>query len=79
MKTRNLVLMMIIAVTICSQAAWGETTTYGWDTNLFYRTDTAAPLTDYMKARCYLDVYYPEHQKGFATVVWFSRGWINVR
>ncbi|GHU63685.1 hypothetical protein FACS1894123_06940 [Bacteroidia bacterium] len=28
----------------------------------------------YAKERCILDVYYPENQKGFATVVWFHGG-----
>jgi hypothetical protein len=31
-------------------------------------------LTDYMRERCRLDVYYPKHVGGFATVVWFHAG-----
>ena len=45
-----------------------------------YRTVTDVPyrtgegLTDYMKERCRLDVYYPTGVKGFSTVVWFHGG-----
>ena len=35
-------------------------------------------LTDYMKQRCQLDVYYPEKRPGFATVVWFHGGGLSV-
>lgn len=31
-------------------------------------------LTDYMKNRCVLDVYYPKKTKHFSTVVWFHGG-----
>jgi acetyl esterase/lipase len=31
-------------------------------------------LTDYMRQRCRLDVYYPAGAEGFATVVWFHGG-----
>lgn len=35
------------------------------------------PVSDtdaYRKERCKLDLYYPEQQKGFATIVWFHGG-----
>jgi len=31
-------------------------------------------ITDYIKERCRLDVYYPADVRGFATVVWFHGG-----
>lgn len=31
-------------------------------------------ITDYMKERCKLDIYYPENNEGFATIVWFHGG-----
>lgn len=37
------------------------------------------PVSDtdaYRKERCKLDLYYPEQQKGFATIVCFT-GWIG--
>jgi acetyl esterase/lipase len=33
-----------------------------------------AEATEYQRERCRLDVYHPEDQKGFATVVWFHGG-----
>lgn len=40
--------------------------------NLPYRTE--ATQTDYMRERCRLDLYYPEKQTNFVTVVWFHGG-----
>lgn len=45
-----------------------------------YKTDQDIPyrsgpgLTDYMRERCRLDVYAPQSQNGFSTVVWFHGG-----
>ena len=49
-----------------------ETGQYKTDADIAYRTGTG--LTDYMKSRCRLDVYYPAGKKEFATVVWFHGG-----
>ena len=40
--------------------------------NILYRS--AEDLTEYMKQRCRLDVYYPANVKSFPTVVWFHGG-----
>jgi acetyl esterase/lipase len=40
--------------------------------NILYRS--GENLTEYMKQRCRLDVYYPAHVKSFPTVVWFHGG-----
>ena len=45
---------------------------YETATNILYRE--GAQLTDYMKERCRLDVYHPNHIKHFPTVVWFHGG-----
>ncbi|MBC8243955.1 MAG: hypothetical protein H8E20_06150 [Verrucomicrobia bacterium] len=45
---------------------------YKTDADIAYRTGPG--LTDYMKSRCRLDVYYPTGKKEFATVVWFHGG-----
>ncbi len=55
-----------------SPAALAEAQPYRTDTNILYRT--GATLTDYMKERCRLDVYYPTGTNDFATVVWFHGG-----
>ena len=45
---------------------------YKTDTNILYRSE--GTLTDYMRERCRLDVYYPAEAKAFPTVVWFHGG-----
>jgi len=40
--------------------------------NILYRE--GMDLTDAMRESCRLDVYYPEHTTGFATVVWLHAG-----
>lgn len=45
---------------------------YSIVTDLLYRADDQ--LSDYMKERCRLDVYYPRDKKMFPTVVWFHGG-----
>ena len=44
---------------------------YKTTTNILYRE---GKLTEYMRERCRLDVYYPKHKKDFPTVVWFHGG-----
>ena len=52
--------------------ATDKTLEYKTDLNIAYRT--GSNLTEYMKSRCRLDVYYPSNKKEFATVVWFHGG-----
>ncbi len=59
--------------------AWVVGSSYGQEA-ANYKTLNDIPyrqgndLTDYMRQRCHLDVYYPTDVKGFATVVWFHGG-----
>ncbi|MEM7369582.1 MAG: alpha/beta hydrolase [Bacteroidota bacterium] len=54
-----------------------EATSYQTISDILYRDAADGLLTDYMKERCKLDLYYPDHQPGFATVVWFHGGGIR--
>lgn len=54
------------------QPARAEIQQYRTETNILYRAN--ADLSDYMKERCRLDVYYPTGTNDFATVVWFHGG-----
>ncbi len=47
---------------------------YEQHSDIFYRDASIEPVTDYMKERCVLDIYYPKNKHGFATVVWFHGG-----
>ena len=49
-----------------------EAVHYKTDIDIAYRSGPG--LTDYMRSRCKLDVYYPAGKKDFATVVWFHGG-----
>ena len=76
MKTNILLLVALAILTLPfsarSQAAQAPATNYQTETNILYRT--GAGVTDYMRERCRLDVYYPTHVKNFPTVVWFHGG-----
>ena len=46
-------------------------TVYETQKDILYRT---GELTDYMRERCRLDIYYPAGAKNYSTVVWFHGG-----
>jgi len=50
---------------------------YELQTNVFYRDASIESVTEYMKERCVLDIYYPKNKSGYATVVWFHGGGIK--
>lgn len=47
---------------------------YTANENIPYYPDSIAQSDTYMAERCVLDLYYPEHSDGFATIVWFHGG-----
>jgi hypothetical protein len=47
---------------------------YNIDKNILYYETGNSTITDYMRERCVLDIYYPANKKGFATVIWFHGG-----
>ncbi len=49
-------------------------TSYGLQEKIFYYDAEPAQLDDYIKERCFLDLYYPSVDSGFATIVWFHGG-----
>lgn len=49
---------------------------YAWVKDIVYRPELAE-VDEYAKQKCVLDVYYPENQTGFATVVWFHGGGLH--
>ncbi len=73
MKTKILTAAFIIIAAV-SAAAQPQPHDEGYNfiQNISY---TSADETDaYRKERCVLDIYYPETDKGFATLVWFHGG-----
>ncbi len=60
-----------------AQTSQETTANYITQTELLYLDSTITPMTDYARERCRLDIYYPENQSGFPTVVWFHGGGIT--
>tara|TARA_R110002072_G_scaffold303141_1_gene495753 strand:- start:85430 stop:86281 length:852 start_codon:yes stop_codon:yes gene_type:complete len=68
-------LISLLAQSSFAQSVSGETSAdgkYRIVSDVLYRTGEG--LTDYMKERCRLDVYYPTDVKEFSTIVWFHGG-----
>ncbi len=79
MRKKNLNLTLVvfnIAFILISNNQVHSQSIEGYEllTNIFYRDATIEPITEYMKERCVLDIYYPKNKSGYATVVWFHGG-----
>ncbi len=73
---RLVVACMVIALCSVIQAEAQGNTTYRTKYDILYRE--GGDLTEYMRERCRLDMYYPEGSKtGFTTIVWFHGGGIT--
>lgn len=71
-RTYNfLFILVIISLNTYAQEA-AETIIYKTGQDIIYRE--GPDLTNYMKERCRLDIYYPENKENFSTVVWFHGG-----
>ncbi|MCA9130821.1 MAG: alpha/beta hydrolase [Planctomycetales bacterium] len=69
---RALLALSVTLVLSISVSAQHANVDYKLDSDISYRT--GEELSDYMRERCKLDVYYPAAAKGFPTVVWFHGG-----
>jgi acetyl esterase/lipase len=65
-------LVAVVVSISCFSGPAAQAEKYSTEQNVPYRS--GANLTDYMKERCVLDIYYPADIKGFPTVVWFHGG-----
>ena len=76
LSCRPVLLVPVLAALLAGAAPGQEKlparTTYRTEKDVPYRTGDT--LTDAMRQRCRLDLYYPEDVKGFPTVVWFHGG-----
>jgi len=54
-----------------------EESTYRIENDISYVQEGQADVSEYQRERCRLDVYYPEGETGFATVVWFHGGGLS--
>jgi acetyl esterase/lipase len=72
----NLSKIVCLALLSCSSSALASTkgSDYGLEENIHYYSDVLTQSDAYVKERCVLDIYYPQNQEGFATIVWFHGG-----
>jgi acetyl esterase/lipase len=71
-RMKHVALALLAWGAVHSAMAQAAAQDYKTDTNILYREGNN--LTDYMKERCRLDVYYPSDAAPFSTVVWFHGG-----
>ena len=78
MKTRLMIAAVLFAALFmacpaqATQLQHPEDEGYNYVQNVPYAS--ADETDEYRKERCVLDIYYPETDKGFATLVWFHGG-----
>jgi acetyl esterase/lipase len=75
MKNTFLILIILITVFAGFKVDAQDTTLYKTEKDILYREGNN--LTDYMRERCRLDIYYPANKDSFATIVWFHGGGIT--
>lgn len=68
MKNLSLLLLFI------GIQAFGQEVKYTTTIDVKYYDSTTNKSDAYINERCALDIYYPENQKDFATVIWFHGG-----
>src|SRR5947209_7122328 len=72
----RLLLLLVVPLALPAGRAIGEEkaaeTKYETVKDIPYRT--GENLTEGMRDRCKLDLYYPQNARGYATVVWFHGG-----
>ena len=71
MITRTTILGLLFTIGSFIQAT-AQSVAYKTEKSLLYRSSDT--LTDYARAQCRLDLYYPTDSADFATVVWFHGG-----
>lgn len=70
------ILFLFLTAAIAGQAAQTSPNplTYKTERNILYYEKSSTDWTEYLQERCRLDLYYPENQRGFPTVIWFHGG-----
>ena len=68
---KNLLLLFIL-LTISFQSSIAQEITYTLVENISYIPESET--SEYANERCKLDLYFPENQNDFVTVVWFHGG-----
>lgn len=72
-KIPGLLLVIVLQISTLNLFAQSSVVKYRTESNISYKSSVDASDA-YSKSRCFLDIYYPENQKDFATIVWFHGG-----
>ena len=73
-----IVRFLFFSILLCSViTGFAGDSAYSVQYGLTYYEDSITNSDSYIKERCVLDIYYPENQKNFPTVIWFHGGGIN--
>ncbi|WP_245994880.1 alpha/beta hydrolase [Mangrovibacterium diazotrophicum] len=76
MKMKQSLLALFFLVVTTSFSAYAQDAAdYQTKSDILYRE--GSELTDYMKERCRLDIYYPANKTDYTTIVWFHGGGIT--
>ncbi len=69
---------LFLSILLCSViTGFTSDSAYSVQYGISYYEDSVTNSDPYIKERCVLDIYYPENQKDFPTVIWFHGGGIN--
>lgn len=67
-------LILFVILSSITLISYSQDTTYKTVYNIPYYESNLNKLDDYLNERCKLDIYYPENEKEFTTIVWFHGG-----
>lgn len=67
-------ILLFLVIFGCSFAIQAQGTGYETKNDIPYYSESVRKSDAYIRERCVLDLYYPNNQKNFATVVWFHGG-----
>lgn len=71
MKHKLFTIIIFFGITLALQA---QNAQYKTIENIHYYSEETNESHDYINERCVLDLYYPQNDDNFATVVWFHGG-----
>ena len=70
-KKKLIILVFLLSITLISHA---QEISYKAVYDIPYYEDSIINSDEYIEDRCKLDIYYPENDKDFKTIVWFHGG-----
>ena len=75
LQCRLFLAVLMLSCNVMAQESFASDSGYQMIKDVLYRDNDG--LTDYMRERCRLDVYFPKSVEKYATVVWFHGGGLS--